>query len=154
MIYTRDGGECFFRSELTRLLDQQLGHVMFAVEYHSEHWSHPDYLAYWKFWAHVERPNSTLTVLMIISIHEALADRSTQMAGINDAACQALYAYRDHFFEHISQDARRYYPRRRRGELAMTLASTADEQNPRMHRTVKLVEVTHIELNRSLVELK
>jgi len=33
----------------------------------------------------------------------------------------------DHFFEHISQDACRYYPRRRRGELAMTVASTADE---------------------------
>jgi len=76
------------------------------------------------------------------------------MEGINDAACQAFYAYRDHFFEDISQDARRYYPRRRHGELAMTIASTTDEQNPRMHRTVKLMAVTNIELNSSLVEVK
>ena len=36
-VCTRDGGECFFHSELKRLLDQQLGHDMSAVEYHSEH---------------------------------------------------------------------------------------------------------------------
>ena len=76
------------------------------------------------------------------------------MVGINDAACQAFYAYRDHFFEDISQDACRYYPRRRRGELAMTIASTTDEENPRMHRTVKLMAATNTKLNNSLVELK
>jgi len=76
------------------------------------------------------------------------------MAGINDAAPQAFYAYRDHFFEEISQDERRYNPRRRRGELAMTIASTTDEQDPRVHMTVKLVAVTNTELNSSLVELK
>jgi hypothetical protein len=153
-VCTRDGGECFFHSELKRLLDQQLGHGMFSVEYRSEHWSHPDYPAYWKVWAHVGRPNPTLRALRIMSIHEAVAERSTQMAGINDAARQAFYAYRDHFFEEISQDERRYYPRRRRGELAMTIASTTDEQDPRVHRTVKLVAVTNTELNSSLVELK
>jgi len=36
----------------------------------------------------------------------------------------------------------------------MTIASTTDEQNPRMHRTVKLMAVTNTELNSSLVELK
>ena len=127
---------------------------MFAVEYRSEHWSHLDYLAYWKVWAHVSMPNPTLRALRIMSIHEAVAERSTQMAGINDAARQAFCAYRDHFFEEISQDERRYYPRRRRGELAMTIASTTEEQDPRMHRTVKLVAVTNTELNNSLVELK
>jgi hypothetical protein len=83
-----------------------------------------------------------------------MAERSTQMAGINDAARQAFYTYRDHFFEDTSQDARRYYPHRRRGELAMTIASTTDEKNPRMHRIVKLMAVTHTDLNSSLVELK
>ena len=83
-----------------------------------------------------------------MSIHEAVAERSTQMAGINDAARQAFYAYRDHFFEDISQDTRRH------GELAMTIASTTDQQNPYMHRTVKLKAVTNTELNSSLMELK
>ena len=127
---------------------------MFAVEYHSEHWSQPDYPAFWKIWAHVGRLNTTLRALRIMSIHEAGAERSSQMAGINDVARQVFYAYRDHFFKDISQDARRYYPRRRRGELAMTIASTTNEQNPRMHRTVKLMAVTHTELNSLLVELK
>jgi len=36
----------------------------------------------------------------------------------------------------------------------MTIASTTDEQNPRMRRIVKLMAVTHTELNSSLVELK
>ena len=124
------------------------------MEYRREHWSHPEYSVFWKVWAHVGRPNPTLRVLRIMSIHEAVAERSTQMAGIHDAARQAFYAYRDHFFEDINQDARRYYPRRLRGELAMTIVSTTDEQNPRMHRTVKLMAVTNTELNISLVELK
>jgi len=54
----------------------------------------------------------------------------------------------------INQEARRYYPRRHHGELAMTIASTIDEQNPRMHRTFKLMAVTNTKLNSSLVELK
>jgi len=101
-VCTRDGGESFFYSELKRLLDQQLEHGMFAVEYRSEHWSHPEYPTYWRVWAHVGRPNPTLRALRIMSIHEAVAERSTQMAGINDVARQAFYTYRDHFFEEIS----------------------------------------------------
>ena len=85
-VYTRDGGECFFHRELTRLVDQQLGHRMFIVEYRSEHWSHPEYLVFWKIWAHVGRPNPTLRALRIMSIHEAVAERPPQMVGINDAA--------------------------------------------------------------------
>ena len=52
------------------------------------------------------RPNLTLRALRIMSIHEAMAERSNQIAGINDAAREAFYAYIDHFFEDISQDAR------------------------------------------------
>ena len=124
------------------------------MEYRSEHWSHPEYSAFWKIWAHVGRPNPKLRALRILSIHEEVVERSTQMAGINDAARQAFYTYQDHFFKGISQDARCYYPRRRRGDLAMTIASTTDKQNPRMHRTVKLMAVTNTELNSSLMELK
>jgi hypothetical protein len=36
----------------------------------------------------------------------------------------------------------------------MTIASTTDEENPHMHRTVKLMAVTNTELNSLLVELK
>jgi hypothetical protein len=76
------------------------------------------------------------------------------MAGISDAAHQASYAYCDHFFHLISQDERRYYPRRCRGELAARIASTAGEQSNRMNPTVQLLAVTNTKLNASLVEIK
>jgi len=50
------------------------------------------------------------------------------MAGISDAAHQALYSYHGHFFHMINQDEDRYYPRRRRGELAARIALAAGEE--------------------------
>jgi hypothetical protein len=58
------------------------------------------------------------------------------MAGISDAAHQVFFAYRDHFFHLISQDQNRYYPHRRRGELAARIASTVGGQSNRMAPTV------------------
>jgi hypothetical protein len=58
------------------------------------------------------------------------------MASISDVAHQAFYAYYDHFFHLISQDERRYYPRRCRGELAARIASIAGEQSNRMNPIV------------------
>ena len=123
-IDTHDGGECFFHTQLMDLLHQQYGHGMYAMEYRSEHWSHPVYLAFWRIYTHVGRPNPILHALWIVSIHEAPADRSTQMAGISDATRQAFYAYRDHFFHRISQDEHCYYPRHHHGELAVRIDST------------------------------
>ena len=100
------------------------------------------------------RPNPIPRALQIVSIHEAPADRSTQMAGISDATRQAFYAYRDHFFHHISQDERRYYPHRCRGELAARIANTVGEQSNRMNPTVQLLAITNTELNASLVEVR
>lgn len=76
------------------------------------------------------------------------------MADISDAARQALYSYRDHFFHMISHNEDRYYPHRRRGQLAARIASTVGEENDRMIPTVELLAVTNTELNASLVEIK
>ena len=54
--------------------------------------------------------NPILRAIQVASVHEAPAPRCTQMAGISDAARQALYSYRNHFFHMINQDEDRYYP--------------------------------------------
>ena len=92
------------------LLHQQYGQGMYAVEYQSEHWIHPEYPSFWRIYAHVGRPDPVLRTLRVVSVHEAPAPRCTQMAGISDAARQALYSYRNHFFHMINQDEDRYYP--------------------------------------------
>jgi len=142
---TRDGGECFFHHKLMDLLHQQYGQGMYAVEYRSEHWSHPEYPSFWRIYAHVGRPNPVLRALRVVSVHEAPAPRSTQMA---------LYSYRDHFFDMINQDEDRYYPRRCCGELAAMIASAAGEENDRMIPIVELLAMINTELNASLVEIK
>jgi len=66
----------------------------------------------------------------------------------------ALYSFRDHFFHMINEDEDRYYPRRRRGELAARIVSAAGEENDRMIPIVELLAMINTELNASLVEIK
>ena len=100
------------------------------------------------------RPNPIMRAFWIVSIHVAPTDRSTQMVGIHDVARQAFYAYHDHFFHHISQDERCYYPRHHRGELAARNASAVGKPSNQMNPTVQLLAITNTELNASLVEMR
>ena len=71
---------------------------------------------------HIGRPSLYLQALRVMSTHNALSPRSTQMAALTDAARQAFFAYRDYFWATISEDEDRHYPRRRRGEIAARIA--------------------------------
>lgn len=124
-----------------------------AVEYRSEHWSHPVYPEFWRVGCYVGRPSPILRALRMVSVHEAPANRATQLAGITDAARQAFFAYRSHFFHLIQHDALRYFPRRVHGEIGARVATTAGE-DPWLRSTVQLMAVLNTELNFALLEMR
>ncbi|CAN6234746.1 unnamed protein product [Urochloa humidicola] len=68
-------------------------------------------------------------------------------AGIADAARQAYYYYRAKFWPELQNGPDRWHPRRKSGETACTIASTAGIVDPQLASTVALVGVLNTDLD-------
>ncbi|CAO2141440.1 unnamed protein product [Urochloa humidicola] len=150
--FVRDGGDTFFHRRLIRLLRDYYGAGQVGVEYHSYWWAHQRYSNFWRTQVHIRVSDSVVRAARERSIHFAIADRETQEAGIADAARQALYVYRDKLYPMIQHQAEKWYPRRKRGWAACTIASTAEVGNAQLVAQVVLTAVLNTELDAALEE--
>ena len=80
-------------------------------------------------------------------MHFALSDRDSQQAGMVDAARQAYFTYRERLWYQVQHGPDRYHPRRRSGETACTIASTADIADPQFVSTVGMVATLNTDLD-------
>jgi hypothetical protein len=126
---------------------------MFSIQYESTHYYHPRHEAYWKACIHIGRLSLYLRALRFMSTHEVSSPRSTQMATLNDAARQALFAYQN-YFDSNSEDEDRHYPLKCQGEIAARIAPVTGVDNARMATTVELLAILNTELSASLLELR
>ena len=118
-----------------------------GVEFHSEWWTHNDYRNFCRTAVHMRVADEYARAAREISVHDALSDRDSQEAGIADAARQALYVYCQKFFRDIQNKPERWYPRRRSGQTACTIASTTNVQDPQLVSTVALVAALNTDLD-------
>lgn len=151
-VYVRDGGDHFYHTRLLSMLRDHYGSSRVGVEYHSSFWTHPDHPGYWSTEVRVRVTNRTMRAAEQVTSHFALSDRTTQAAGIADAARQALYAYRDRLWGEIEFESDRYLPRRRSGEAACRIASVAEETDPQLVAAVAALATTNTELDAALDE--
>jgi len=150
--YVSDEGDDFFHRHLVRLLRGRYGHARVRVEYHCWWWTHQRYDNFWRTQVHVRVRDLHARADRVKTVHHAITDRETQEAGIADAARQALYVYRHRHYPAIRHQAERWYPRRRSGEAACTIATLAGVADPQLASTVQLVGALSTELTAVLQE--
>ena len=144
--YVRDGGHGFYHRRLVRMLRDRYGSGNAGVEYRSEEWTHPHHRTFWRTAVHVRTTDSLARAAREESVHRAITARDSQAAGIADAARQAYSVYHSRHFNSRRFGFERYYPRRRSGETAYSIASTAHIEDPQFASTVALVGALNTEL--------
>lgn len=150
----RDTGDDFYHWRLRDLLLCHYGFGKHSIQYECKYHYHLWHPSYWTAKIHIGRPSPYLRALRVMSTHGALASHSTQLTAITDAARLAYFAYRDYFWATINEDEDRYYPRRRRGQIAVRMTPIMGVDNQMMAATNEVVANLHTELNAALLELQ
>jgi hypothetical protein len=140
-----------YRPRLCSLAQRQYDPFSTKVEYVGEMYSHPDHVPYFMTKVFVKVWDEDDGAWKVRTIHDALSPTFTLQFGVEDAARQACYYYRDLVFPAIEED-NRYFPRRRGEGPGCKMAKLQDGEGGRLAETVALTVSLNSALDRSMID--